>query len=82
MGKNILYTEAIGLVNRSDFAVMQLEKSWAAIFENLNEWVFFVCWKSDGVPRFTFHNVDDFCVREINEFLKDPDTSLFMLKSL
>lgn len=81
MEKNTLNMEDIGLVNRSNFAVIQLEKSWASVLENIDEWIFFVCYGSEGASRFMFRNVDDLYMRDVDKFLRDPDTSLFMLKS-
>lgn len=79
MEKNILSTEGTGLVNESRFAIRQLNKSWEAIIENLDKYVFFANWKSGKPLPFAFNNVDLLSVCDINGFLKDPDTSLFML---
>lgn len=71
--------ENMDLVYKGNFTIVQLKKSWDSIIENIDEWVFFACFRSGKPLPFAFNNVDLLSVCDINGFLKDPDTSLFML---
>lgn len=70
--------ENMDLVYKSNFTIVQLKKSWESIIMNVDEWLFFACFRS-GNSSFAFHSVDLLRTCDINCFLKDPDTSLFML---
>ena len=79
MDETTLNMAGIGSENKSNFDIVQLNKSWGSIIGNSDKLLFFAIWRAGRTLSVTFHGVDMLRVSDINGYLKDPDTSLFML---